>query len=229
MNVLLSLLEEFKFVRTDLNLSKPLIVHAVPGAGKTTLLRKFLSLVPNSEVLTFGEPDKGNLSGRFIRKYTEIEDKSKFLVVDEYLSGDLEEKVDALFSDPFQNISDFPKAHFIKEESLRVPKAICDFLVKQKFQIKSEVAGVLEFADFFGADPVGTVIAFQEEVISYLKSFGVNLKLTCEVRGLEFDEVTIFIDPSNLSEKERVDLFIGATRAKNKLILRATDAFDCSA
>lgn len=226
MNVLLSLLEEFEFVRTDLCLSKPLIVHAVPGAGKTTLLRKFLSLVPNSEVLTFGEPDKGNLSGRFIRKYTEIEDKSKFLVVDEYLSGDLREQVDALFSDPFQNLSDFPKAHFIKETSLRVPKAICEFLVKQKFQIKSEVAGVFEITNFFGADPTGVVIAFQEEVITYLKSFGVDLKLACEVRGLEFEEVTIFLDPSNLSEKERVELFIGTTRAKRKLTLRVTDAFD---
>jgi hypothetical protein len=219
MNKLIKLLENSHFIRTTLPLNNRLIVHAVPGAGKSYILREFLNQESNAIVLTFGEADKGNLQGRFIQKYRKVEDTSKFIVIDEYLSGGQDLVADAYFSDPFQNDSNFPEAHYIKSVSLRVPREICSWLQNLNFEISSEVEGTLHFKSFFGEDPEGVSICLEKEVFEYLSKFGVNCLTPCSIRGREFDVVTLFLssDPSELSRSE---LFVAATRAKSKLIIR---------
>jgi hypothetical protein len=173
----------------------------------------------NAIVFTLGEADEGNLQGRFIRKYKKIEDTSKFIVIDEYLSGELDLVADAYFSDPFQNNSSFPEAHYINSVSLRVPREVCGWLRKLKFEISSEVEGVISFQPFFGGDPEGVSICLEKEVFEYLKKFGVNCLTPCTIRGREFEVVTLFLS-SDISELNRSELFVAATRAKSKLIVR---------
>jgi len=223
MNKLCDLLLEFGFVRTNLDLSRPLVVHAVPGAGKTTLLRKFLTNCQSAEVITSGEEDTKNLIGRRIRKRVNFSDNLSFRIIDEYITFDKLIDCDALFSDPIQNNSEGLQAHYFKEISHRVPRSICNWLKGFGFKIESSVEGDILFENFYGPDPIGKVIVFEESVIDLLRRHNCTFSLPCEVRGLEFEVVTIFTE-KDCSELIGFELFVSATRVKRKLIVRSLDA-----
>nr|WET17735.1 triple gene block protein1 [Betaflexiviridae sp.] len=223
MNKLCDLLVEFGFVRTKLAISRPLVIHAVPGAGKTTLLRTFLEDYPSAEVITGGEEDVKNLTGRRIRKAKVFNNCSNFCIIDEYITLSELIDCDALFSDPIQNNSEGLQAHYFKDITHRVPRAICNWLQTFGFKINSVVEGEIVLESFYGPDPVGKVIAFENSVIDLLRKHNCSFALPCEVRGLEFDVVTLFTE-KDCSELIGFELYISATRAKRKLIVRTLDA-----
>ena len=88
MDTLISLLTANGYSRTDLPISKPLVVHAVAGAGKTTLIREFLKLHPSVNAQTLGTPDKPNLSRKMIRQYS-MPKANHFNILDEYCAQPL--------------------------------------------------------------------------------------------------------------------------------------------
>nr|WDY35309.1 triple gene block protein 1 [Garlic yellow mosaic-associated virus] len=223
MNKLLELLTEFEFIRTNIPISKPLVVHAVPGAGKTTLLRKFLSTCSSAEVITSGVGDKPNLLGKRIVHGSKFSTEGSFRIFDEYITSESIPDCEALFSDPIQNNKEGLPAHYIKKKSLRVPKAICDWLQTLGFEIESEVEGELSFEEFFGPDPVGKTVAFETDVLELLRKHNCDFSLPCEIRGLEFDTVTLFTE-KDCSELSGFELYIAATRAKKRLIVRTANA-----
>ncbi|AAL05445.1 movement protein 1 [Sugarcane striate mosaic-associated virus] len=117
MEIVCRYLDDFKFERTSLELSSPIVVHAVPGSGKSTLIRKCITENPSLTACTFGKPDLPNLTGTYIKGYKEGE---KYDIIDEYIGNRFECVPVALFSDPFQNCEQYINtAHYIGRTSHR--------------------------------------------------------------------------------------------------------------
>nr|QNN26223.1 TGB1 [Peony betaflexivirus 1] len=226
MNVLFKYLENSGFVRTNIELSEPIVVHAVPGAGKTTLLRKLIKNEQGFEVHTSASADGPTLEGVGIEK--QVKGNSGFRILDEYITSSDYSGYNALFSDPIQNSKKGLPAHFVNYRSFRVPRSICHLINnKLKIPIVSDIEGVVTFEPFFGKDPTGVVIAIELDVIRYLSGYGINVKSPCEVRGLEFEEVSLFITQP-LEALPIWEVFIALTRVKRKLIVRCIDVSSTS-
>nr|WDD63199.1 triple gene block protein 1 [Miscanthus virus M] len=202
------------FQRTELDFSHPIVVHGVPGCGKTTLLRE-LNNDPNIVVVSNRTDCCKNLHG-----YSFHQERStgKLNILDEYTEAEDIVGFDFLFGDPLQS-KDQTKirpAHFIKELSLRVPKEVCTLLSNLGFSIKSEVEGEVRYFDLFEDPGSGERVTPDKEIAEYASRQGINLKCSCEIQGLEFEEVIVYLQSTDIS-KFRPEFFISCTRAKKVL------------
>nr|DAC85623.1 TPA_asm: triple gene block protein 1 [Date palm-associated virus A] len=213
------------FVRTSLPSSSPLVVHAVPGSGKTSLLRKLITEEPTFCCFTCGQPDPPNLSGNYIHKYFQGCYRSdKFCILDEYLLADDISHFDIVLSDPLQcRKHQILGAHYIKRESHRVPRSVCDFLRNLGFEIESSCEGTLSINNFFSEVDLSAVsVCIQKEVFDFCKQQNLICKFPSEVQGLEFEKVNIFVDNSS-EELKSTEFYTVATRASKNLNLYLTN------
>ncbi|UOH28272.1 triple gene block protein 1 [Kudzu virus D] len=225
MNNIIELFEKSGFVKISDKNNPPYFLHAVPGAGKTSLLKDLLQ--ENRQVRVYSKIciEKPNLSGRYIKLYRdEVLDESFINILDEYAFGSFVEGFDFYLGDPLQLSLDLTReADFIKSTSYRVPKPVCEFLCAAGHLISGVTEGSISFETFFGEEPSGTILAYQKEVLDYLRSYNLAVLSPCEVQGREFDLVTLFVAGILSEEAQCKEFYCCATRAKSKLIIRSTD------
>ena len=233
MECLLSLLKDFGFVRTNLPLSKPLVIHGVPGCGKTSLLVKFKNLIPNSRIITFGAESLEGLGGVVIEKvpadsYSEGFSEEHFL--DEYLcSNKVHSSCLAVFADPYQYRRTCLDAHYTNSKTKRFGKETCILLSNLGFDVTSSKEDKVSKFDIFSAEPAGVIIAFESDVQALLRDHCLDFKTPCEVLGKTFKEVTfVCSDLKEIASKKELRhlTYIGLTRHSEKLNILSADAFD---
>nr|QYF50168.1 MAG: putative helicase [Yunnan alphaflexivirus] len=218
-----SLIVSFGFIRTDILLTLPIVVHGVPGCGKSTLIK---SLIKHRTVSarTLGAPYGCNLltNGVTTHLVSSPQLSNEVTILDEYQLGDASVSAGftLLFGDPFQGT--FRKApHYIKELSHRVPRPIADFLVTRGYQIRGEREGSLTTKNPYnsqqGNPTAGTLLHLGRISQSLTHSHGLCSKHPTEVAGLEFDTVTVVYHSSEIADREA--FFVACTRPTSTLVL----------
>ncbi|WVN62090.1 TGB1 [Rehmannia allexivirus] len=218
------------FQRTNLPLSRPIVVHGVPGCGKSTLLIQLLA-DPNVRVYTCGVPTGACLAHPGISDQlpSSPPPADQFVILDEYQLA-AEQQLDtfhAVLGDPFQGPLS-RRAHFTKSYSHRVPRPVAELLTAFDFTIQSDVEGQVEAVRVHS----GNEAAFLTPTCLHLgaisrdlaHSHGICSKAPREVQGREFEEVTVIFHSSELAN--RVDLFVAFTRARRRLVLLSDLTWD---
>lgn len=223
MDVLLKYLADYKFERLVSNITPPIVVHSVPGAGKSSLIRAVINKDSRFSAYTFGEEDPESITGVRIKAYKPNCPKTEFVLIDEYLSGELPQGVFAVFADPLQGgPGQVLRAHFIKRESHRFGRCTAQLLRELNFDVTAEGEDVVQVADIYTIDPRDVVIYYEKEVGELLRNHSVEAFCVSEVRGRTFESVT-FVTASN-SPIDRANSFQCLTRHRSSLLILCPDA-----
>nr|WMX59020.1 triple gene block protein 1 [Desert rose mottle virus] len=214
-NLVITELTRLQLTRTSRPLSKPIIIHLVAGAGKTTIIRKLLTIHHTIRAFTCGTPDPPSLTGTHILPW-KSERPGTTTLLDEYPLATDYQVADFCFADPIQHNITEPYPHFTSNFTHRVPEPICNHLRSLTFDIHSTKAGSLTFENIFQGEPIGTIIAWEPEIIRLLNSHQADYLRPCQALGLQFDTVTVI----TLEPKPTHLYYIACTRSLNKLIIK---------
>ncbi|QVY19179.1 triple gene block protein 1 [Clivia carlavirus A] len=205
-----------------------IVVHCVPGAGKSTIIRRIISGDTRFRAYTLGVADPASLSGQTIRPYCELaerKDNFKFTIIDEYIliKGEIPTAC-ALFGDNLQYRGEHQLiANYICTFSYRVGKATCELLRNLHFDIQSEKEDICEVHKFTEFEPVGKLIAIGQEALTLLKRHKATFFTVEQVRGAEFDTVTLLLSEEDISDF-REEFYLCATRHTRELHILTPDA-----
>nr|BAU68242.1 25 kDa protein [Cactus virus X] len=213
METLTALLIANGYTRTDLPISKPLVIHAVAGAGKTTLIRQFLHQHSATNAQTLGTPDKPNLSRKMIRQFSmpkanhfnivvtvlsslaleQVEDSTALYIaltrhtLDEYCAQPLKGSWDAVFADPLQHPDYALEPHFIKETSHRLGPSTCELISSLGILIYPDSEDqVVTRKGVFESELFGVVIALDEAIFQLAGRHGLKPLCPKATIGLQF-------------------------------------------
>nr|BDX36216.1 triple gene block protein 1 [Plantago asiatica mosaic virus]BDX36221.1 triple gene block protein 1 [Plantago asiatica mosaic virus] len=223
MDIVISALTANNFQRTNIPISKPLVVHAVAGAGKTTLIQNLLPEHPNLSAQTAGSPQAPNLTGAFIRKLT-CPESNKINLLDEYAAlQPLKGSWDVVLADPLQHPGLALRPHFVKSVSHRlcpettklISKLICPCTSS-----RSE-ASQIEFSGLFDGPLRGTIIALDQVAHDLLTAHGAPFLCPSAALGLEFDTVTVVASQPLEAIQDKVGLYISLSRHRQQLYVRS--------
>ncbi|QYF50237.1 MAG: putative triple gene block protein 1 [Xinjiang alphaflexivirus 2] len=236
MDHILALLDT-QFTRTRLPISKPIVVHAIAGSGKSTLIRQILTDLPNAKAYTLGKPDPYTLQGNFIQHFARYK-RGPLDILDEYAVlplAELENCFEFVFTDPYQSPSeDLLEPHFICEKTHRFSQSTCT-LLNHTFSTNITTTRTepdnITFGDPFIVDPIGQIIAFQEDIYLLLCLHQAPYFKVKHIIGEQYPVVTLYLSTkiSEIPEDQRYLLFIALTRHTEKLLILGPDAFDTSA
>nr|QYF50203.1 MAG: triple gene block protein 1 [Henan betaflexivirus 11] len=225
MDLLVDILNKYKFARISSKLEKPVVVHCVPGAGKTSLIRELIKIDSRFQAFTAGVEDEPHLSGRWIRKFTGVVPTEGFIILDEYtLLEELPSGLFAVFGDPIQsNTQVVRSAHFTSNLSHRFGRCTAIFLRELGFDVEAEAEDKVVVADIYKAEPFEQVVYFEEEVGCLLRAHAVEAKHYRQIVGQTFEKVTFVTSQSNL-RGNRVAAYQCMTRHRKELLILNPDA-----
>lgn len=219
------------FVRTNTPTSLPIVIHGVPGSGKSSIIKRLIAS-NKFQAFTLGAPYGQNLEHAGVPTFgTDIAKPATAttLILDEYQLGDANvvSNFSVLFGDPFQGTFRLP-AHYTNATSFRVPRPVCDWLSRCSFSIRGTKPGKLTSQPPFvkgrhGSPVQGQAIHLGEISKALLHSHGICSRHPRELRGLEFNTVTLVYHSSE--KLDRADFYVAATRALEHLIV-ISDEFD---
>ena len=193
METLTALLIANGYTRTDLPISKPLVIHAVAGAGKTTLIRQFLHQHSATNAQTLGTPDKPNLSRKMIRQFS-MPKANHFNILDEYCAQPLKGSWDAVFADPLQHPDYALEPHFIKETSHRLGPSTCELISSLGILIYPDSEDqVVTRKGVFESELFGVVIALDEAIFQLASRHGLKPLCPKATTGFSFAKYTVYI------------------------------------
>lgn len=218
--LLFNLLARAEFERTDTPSSTPIVIHAVAGAGKSSLLRQ---LTAYYKVGTAAKPDPPSFKGDHFTACVEGID-----ILDEYQSAQtIPKSASILFGDPLQDPSQahFLRPHYLKTKSYRIGPEIAQAL-SQILAIQAFGSSKLLRGSAYLEDPVGLVIAFEDQVCAILRKHQVEHSHPSEIRGVEVDTVTLYTSTSVLPKEHHSDLYVALTRSLAKTLWLTLDATD---
>nr|ACL01041.1 putative triple gene block 1 protein [Kalanchoe latent virus] len=223
MDVFVSYLNKYKFVRLTSCITPPIIVHSVPGAGKSSLIRELINSDKRFSAFTFGKEDCQTITGVRINKATENLESREFCIFDEYLEGDLPAWAFAAFADPLQGGSgEVQRAHFTKEESHRFGKCTAQLLRELNFSITASGEDIVQIRGLYEVDPQDTIIFYEREVGELLRAHCVEAFCIRDIRGQTFDSVTFVTANSKPIDRELS--FQCLTRHRRSLLILSPDA-----
>ena len=216
------------YTRTDLPISKPLVIHAVAGAGKTTLIRQFLHQHSATNAQTLGTPDKPNLSRKMIRQFS-MPKANHFNILDEYCAQPLKGSWDAVFADPLQHPDYALEPHFIKETSHRLGPSTCELISSLGILIYPDSEDqVVTRKGVFESELFGVVIALDEAIFQLASRHGLKPLCPKATIGLQFPVVTVLSSLALEQIEDSTALYIALTRHTKELHVRCPTEADAS-
>nr|QVU24953.1 triple gene block protein 1 [Nerine latent virus] len=231
MDIALSLIRE-KTVCINNNLKDTIVVNCVPGFGKSTLIREILSKSRTFRAYTFGVPDPNSLDNLRIRSINDfVAEEGCHVIIDEYTEGNFTAfKPKIIFGDPNQTGKKVEvQCNFIGTETKRFGKSTCKFLNARGYQINSSREDELLVEYIYSGEPIGVIIAVEEEVKKLLRAHHLSFKDEKSSRGETYDEVTFVTSDAKRNDCEyRWKSYIATTRHRNKLLILSGDAFDAT-
>nr|WIW79892.1 triple gene block protein 1 [Nerine latent virus] len=231
MDIALSLIRERTYCVNN-NFGGLIVVNCVPGFGKSTLIREILSKCRLFRAYTFGIADPNNLTNIRIRSVNDfVDEEGCYNIVDEYTEGNFSVlKPKIIFGDPNQTGKQVKiECNFIGTETRRFGKSTCEFLNKRGYQITSTEEDSLRIKNIYSAEPIGIIIAVEEEVKKLLRAHCLEFKDEVSARGETYDEVTFVTSDSQRNDCEyRWKSYIATTRHRKKLLILSGDASDTS-
>lgn len=228
METLTALLIANGYTRTDLPISKPLVIHAVAGAGKTTLIRQFLHQHSATNAQTLGTPDKPNLSRKMIRQFS-MPKANHFNILDEYCAQPLKGSWDAVFADPLQHPDYALEPHFIKEISHRLGPSTCELISSLGILIYPDSEDqVVTRKGVFESELFGVVIALDEAIFQLASRHGLKPLCPKATIGLQFPVVTVLSSLALEQVEDSTALYIALTRHTKELHVRCPTEADAT-
>nr|QWT83585.1 triple gene block 1 protein [Passiflora latent virus]UZP17296.1 Triple gene block 1 Protein [Passiflora latent virus] len=224
MDVLVSYLNKYKFVRLCSNITPPIIIHSVPGAGKSSLIREIIRADSRFVAYTQGRADPVSVEGvQILKQPATIPSGASFVLIDEYVEKGLPEGVFAAFADPLQGGSGrVLRAHFIKTESHRFGKCTAQLLRELDFSVTAYGEDLVQISGIYDVDPRDTVIYFEPEVGNLLAAHSIEAFCIEEIRGQTFESVTFVTSQS--TPIDRAKAFQCLTRHRKSLLILCPDA-----
>ncbi|BAE44212.1 triple gene block protein 1 [Potexvirus ecsalstroemeriae] len=216
-----TLLLNSDFTRTTTPTASPLIIFGTAGCGKTSIIRALASQFPELHFSSFHPivllPN--------IRKKQHLANPNEATdVLDEFLAGPNPEVRIAKFCDPLQyNCETLPEPHFISETTYRFCPRTCELLNDIfKTTLKSKVLEICKVAcvDPYAVDPVGKVIAIEQELFPILSAHGLTVHSPDFLTGQTIPEVSVYTLNLKRAVAEHPHLlFIALTRHSKTLHL----------
>ncbi|QIL68841.1 triple gene block protein 1 [Papaya virus X] len=221
MEKLIEILTADGYSRTDLPISKPLVIHAVAGAGKTETIRRFLKVWPATNAQTLGTPDKPNISRKMIRAFTGPK-ANMFNILDEYCAVPLKGSWDAVFADPLQHPDHALDPHFTKSVSHRVGPETCDILSDIGIEVTSVgESQTVSRTGVFDGELHGVLIALDLEIERLVRNHGLPVLCPRSTIGLQFPKVTVLSSIPLTHIEDVTSVYIALTRHTKELHVRA--------
>nr|BAG12124.1 triple gene block protein1 [Plantago asiatica mosaic virus]BAG12129.1 triple gene block protein2 [Plantago asiatica mosaic virus]BAG12134.1 triple gene block protein1 [Plantago asiatica mosaic virus]BAG12144.1 triple gene block protein1 [Plantago asiatica mosaic virus] len=223
MDIVISALTSNDFQRTNIPISKPLVVHAVAGAGKTTLIQNLLPDHPNLSAQTAGTPQSPNLTGAYIRKLT-CPESNKLNLLDEYAAlQPLKGSWDVVLADPLQHSGLALRPHFVKSISHRLCPETTKLISKLICPCSSSRSDTssIQFSGLFEGPLLGTIIALDSTTQALLQAHGAPFLCPTAALGLEFDTVTVVSATPLADVQDKVGLYISLSRHRAQLHVRS--------
>nr|BAU45635.1 triple gene block protein1 [Hydrangea ringspot virus]BAU45641.1 triple gene block protein1 [Hydrangea ringspot virus] len=230
MDTLVSELQRLGYTRTNLPLSRPLVIHAVAGAGKSTLLRHLLTLPQPFYVQTHGIPDPPNLSQRYIRP-ANVPLSNHFNILDEYPAVPVKGSWDALIADPLQHPENCLPPHFTRNVTHRFGPDTCSLLSSLGIDIVSapdSEQDTLTLSPIFEGTLQGQILALDTDCARLLEAHGVPFLCPRKVLGLEFPTVTVVSLSPLKQHPSPQELYIALTRHRKELHVLAPPPYPTS-
>nr|WEC26234.1 triple geneblock protein 1 [Nerine potexvirus 1] len=209
------------FQRTNLPLSKPVVIHSCAGAGKTTLIQTILQNHPSATAYTHSThyASSRDLAGYNLRPFSQYT-PGHLDIIDEYLAGSIPPTACFLFADPYQYPPTNIRAHYTSLITHRFGPTLAAYLTTLGYHITSSLPAQpteLEFLNLWDWTPSGTCITHDEHLRNLLVSHSIPTLRPCEAIGLEFPAVD-YVTPSTPSRATVTHLdYIALTRHTLKL------------
>nr|ADE10203.1 triple gene block protein [Hydrangea ringspot virus] len=229
MDTLVSELQRLGYTRTNLPLSRPLVIHAVAGAGKSTLLRHLLTLPQPFYVQTHGIPDPPNLSQRYIRP-ANVPLSNHFNILDEYLRSQSKDPGTPSSRTP-SNTQKTASPHFTRNVTHRFGPDTCSLLSSLGIDIVSapdSEQDTLTLSPIFEGTLQGQILALDANCARLLEAHGVPFLCPRKVLGLEFPVVTVVSLSPLKQHPSPQELYIALTRHRKELHVLAPPPYPSS-
>nr|QQG34684.1 TGB1 [Caper carlavirus 1] len=207
--------------RTCKPLAKPVVVCCVPGFGKTTVIRTIITRVHCNVVNGAGvhsDRSKAITYARGVNREVELN------ILDEFQEyrGDFG-VFDVIFGDPEQaelvRRQGLPEPHYVGHLSHRFGVTTANLLRSIGYTITAATSeDTVQFEDPYVSDSVGQVVIFQTGVARSLSKHSIPYKTVAEVRGLEFDNVSVYVEYPICSCELHL-LYVALTRHRTRLLV----------
>nr|QQG34648.1 TGB1 [Cymodocea nodosa foveavirus 1] len=228
MNDILNSLSDL--VRTNLELTQPIVIHCAAGSGKTTLIKKIVKTKRGLfKAYTTSNNTSRDYESHIIQKYNPELEYDNNCILDEYPILNKEEliKFGAIFCDPLQYHCTQFQAHYIQNRSHRLGVQTCNLLQS----INKDIIGYKEdkviIEDIFTGEPEGVIVCFEEEIVELLRAHQADFSFYEEIIGKEFETVTL-VTTKQIEELTDHKSYICLTRHKNTLKILKPNAISSS-